>query len=439
MSPEERQQKIRELAKQLAPQFRAHRPAPGADINELEDFVAEIGYAVQRELAEDLLNEEASRKEGNRTACPCGNSATFQRFHALRVLTSLGLVTVRRAYYRCGQCGAGHCPADARFRLGPSNTTPRVQAQIAAMGALVPYGQVGTLCRQLGLPYRLDLKTGERITQGVGNALAAEPPVPFGPAERPVVIGFDGVMIRTPAGKKEVRVGVVYEPDPDAEETPSGNPRRTAATAGDLRKEYLATTGSRASLVAATGARARARAGDRPVAVVADGAALDWSELDPVLPERVEILDFRHTQERLGEIAKVMHRAPGAAQAWQEFYSWWVGRIGPEGLLRELRAWKPETEVAQEVRRVQLAYFERQQGRMQYPDYREAGYPIGSGAVEGTCRHVVVDRFRQSGMRWQLGTAEPVLQLRAALLTHGELDLRGYTVTKSRPSIATAA
>jgi hypothetical protein len=29
--------------------------------------------------------------------------------------------------------------------------------------------------------------------------------------------------------------------------------------------------------------------------------------------------------------------------------------------------------------------------------------------------------------------------LRAALLTHGELDLRGYTVTKSRPSIATAA
>lgn len=52
------------------------------------------------------------------------------------------------------------------------------------------------------------------------------------------------------------------------------------------------------------------------------------------------------------------------------------------------------------------------------------------GAVEGACKHVVVDRLRQSGMRWQLATAEPVLALRAALLTQPRLDFRAYAANK---------
>src|SRR5713101_2812616 len=99
-------------------------------------------------------------------------------------------------------------------------------------------------------------------------------------------------MFPTWEGNKEARCAIIYEPDWDAARTPE-------AEAG-LRKEYLATTDSRESLVRAACARARARAGGGIVAVVGDGAALDWVDLDPSLPLRVEILDFYHVVERLG-------------------------------------------------------------------------------------------------------------------------------------------
>jgi hypothetical protein len=41
---------------------------------------------------------------------------------------------------------------------------------------------------------------------------------------------------------------------------------------------------------------------------------------------------------------------------------------------------------------------------------------IGSGVVEGACRHLVKDRMEQSGMRWRIEGAQAVLSLRAIYL-----------------------
>ena len=165
--------------------------------------------------------------------------------------------------------------------------------------------------------------------------------------------------------------------------------------------------------------------------MVSDGAALEWVDLDRYLPLRVEILDLYHVLERVGEIARAMYPAAAKqALAWQAAMKKELCEIGPWELLRALTAWEPESAAAQEVRRVQLAYFQRQQERMRYPDYLRRGFPLGSGAVEGACKHVVVDRLRQSGMRWKPATADPVMRLRAALLTQPRLDLRGYAASK---------
>ena len=423
MTPEERQRRIRELADRLAERLAEHWPETGADINDLEDFAERMGQDVQREIIERTLPEEAERREGNHSACPCGGTATFQRYHGLTVVTAAGRVRVRRAYYHCAACGKGHCPADARLRLGPGNTTPTAQARRAVLSALEPYVQVDDLCAQLGLPLRLDIKSTERVTQALGARVGAEPLWPYGPAIRPVAVGFDGVMIPTREGYKEARVGVVYEPDWEAGRTPEGE--------ASLRKEYFATTGSRESLVARVCARARERAAGGVVVVVCDGSALDWVDLNPYLPLRVEILDFYHVLERVAEIGRAMHGADlEAATAWRAAMKKELLEIGPWELLRRLRAWAPESETAQEVRRVQLAYFERQQERMRYADYLRRGYPIGSGAVEGACKHVVADRFDGGGMRWKLATADPVMQLRAALLTQPRLDVRKFAAPK---------
>jgi hypothetical protein len=427
ITPEERQRCIRDVAERLAERLAEQWPETGADINDLEDFAERMGQDVQREISEGALHEEAERREGNQSACPCGGTATFQRYHGLTVVTAAGRVRVRRAYYHCEACGNGHCPADARLRLGPGNTTPTAQARLAVLSALEPYVQVADLIAQLGLPLELDLKSTERVTQAVGARVAKGLLRPHPKATRPVAVGFDGVMIPTWEGYKEARVGVVYEPDWEASRTPEGE--------AGLRKEYFATTGSRESLVAKACARALERAAGGVVAVVCDGSALDWVALERYLPLRVEILDFYHVLERVAEIARAMHGEEAeAAAGWRAAMKKELLEIGPWELMRKLRAWEPENETAREVRRVQLAYFERQQERMGYPEYLRRGYPIGSGAVEGACKHVVADRFDGGGMRWKLGTADPVMQLRAALLTQPRIDLRNYAGRKYAPA-----
>jgi hypothetical protein len=432
MTPEERQRRIREIAERVAERVAKQWPEDGTDINDLEDFAERMGQDLQREISDEALRKEAERKEGNQSACPCGGTATFQRYHGLTVVTAAGRGRVWRAYYHCNDCGKGHCPADARLRLGPGNTTPTAQARLAVLSALEPYVQVADLIAQLGLPLELDLKSTERVTQAVGAQVGAAVLRPHPKATRPVALGFDGVMIPTWEGYREARVGVVYEPDWDARRTPEGE--------ASLRKEYFATTGSRESLVARVCTRALERAAGGLVAVVCDGSALDWVDLNRYLPLRVEILDFYHVLERVAEVARAMHGEQAeAASAWRAAMKKELLEIGPWELLRQLGAWEPESETAQEVRRVQLAYFERQQERMLYPEFLRRGFPIGSGAVEGACKHVVADRFDGGGMRWKLETADPVMQLRAALITEPRLDVRRFAATKATTRAGVAA
>ena len=429
MTPEERQQRIRAIADRLAERLAAEWPEGALTVNDIEDLAERVGQDLQREISERFLREEAERREGHRHACACGGVATYRGHYGLTVVTAAGRVRVHRAYYYCDACRRGQCPADARLGLGPGNTTPTAQARLAALSALVPYVQVADVARQLGLPLSLDLKSTERVAQAVGARVQATGLHPYGTAARAVALALDGIMLPTWDGYKETRCAVIYEPNWEAGRTP-------AAEAG-LRKEYLATTGSRESLVRTACARAVARCGKSGVlAVLGDAAALDWVELRPYLEGKVagwvEILDFYHVAERLGRIAAAMHPGDEAtAAAWraamkQELLEW-----GPRKLLEGLQEWAPETAGAQEIRREQWGYFAGQQERMRYPDYLRRGLPIGSGAVEGACKHVVADRFKGSGMRWKLATAEPVLHLRAALLTQPRLDLRRYAGTSA--------
>lgn len=60
-----------------------------------------------------------------------------------------------------------------------------------------------------------------------------------------------------------------------------------------------------------------------------------------------------------------------------------------------------------------IGYLEKNRALMAYDVYLAKGFPIGSGVVEGACRHLVKDRMEQTGMRWSLDGAEAVLGLRA--------------------------
>ena len=61
-------------------------------------------------------------------------------------------------------------------------------------------------------------------------------------------------------------------------------------------------------------------------------------------------------------------------------------------------------------------YLRRNRSYMDYQQYLAKGYPIGTGVIEGACRHLVKDRFEQAGMRWSRKGAEEMLKLRATYL-----------------------
>jgi len=291
----------------------------------------------------------------------------------------------------------------------------------AALGAGTAYTHLPSVLHRARPQVVLDVKTLEHVAQRLGTHLAAAPPVGLGPAERRVAVAVDGVMAPQRGGCKEARCGVVYEPDWTA--------GRSASACAGLRKEYLGTLASRDTLVREVCARVEAR---RPtattvVAALGDGADWIWEGYAQYLPHMVEILDFHHVSERLGQTAAAMHpQDDQAAGAWRDAQEHDLQVLGPGRLLERLAVWDPEPAKAREVRRVNLGYFQNQRERMDYPRYLREGWPVGSGAVEGACKHLVSDRFRGAGMRRKSPTAEPLLQLRAALLTHPNLDLRPY-------------
>lgn len=104
-------------------------------------------------------------------------------------------------------------------------------------------------------------------------------------------------------------------------------------------------------------------------------------------------------------------RRPGSEQRAEQ--ALWEGK--PEGVLEMLAeaAQQPKGQAAL----AQRHYFGTNQQRMRYPSYRDQGYPIGSGRMESGRKQLIIARARQSGMSWSKQGLQPVLALRAELLS----------------------
>jgi len=68
-----------------------------------------------------------------------------------------------------------------------------------------------------------------------------------------------------------------------------------------------------------------------------------------------------------------------------------------------------------------MTYLRNNRDYLHYQTYLANGYPIGTGVIEGACRHLVKDRFERAGMRWSRDGAQVMLDLRAVYL-NGDWD-----------------
>lgn len=70
---------------------------------------------------------------------------------------------------------------------------------------------------------------------------------------------------------------------------------------------------------------------------------------------------------------------------------------------------KKEAKAAEDCAR----YLMNHKEYLRYDEYLAQGYPIASGVIEGTCRHLINDRLDLTGARWSLIGAEAILKLRS--------------------------
>jgi hypothetical protein len=165
---------------------------------------------------------------------------------------------------------------------------------------------------------------------------------------------------------------------------------------------------------------ARSADGQRPVVCVMDGERALWKTLKQHVFGVVCILDLFHVMERLWQAGHCFH--PESSPEAQAFVTDRLRRIleGEVGyVIGGLRQMATKHRLrGSKARRLSeaIGYLERNRCYMHYDEYLAAGYPIGSGVVEGACRHLVKDRMELTGMRWRTAGAQAMLDLRAVYL-----------------------
>jgi hypothetical protein len=158
----------------------------------------------------------------------------------------------------------------------------------------------------------------------------------------------------------------------------------------------------------------------RTVVAVMDGESKlrDLQELK--ISRAIGILDIWHVTEYLWALAYCFYReGSDEAEVFVETYlrKLLEGKVNRViGGIRQMatkRGLSPKK--WQDVEDC-LTYFAVRCEYMKYDEYLAAGYPIGSGVVEGACRHLVKDRMEQAGMRWRIAGAQAILSLRSIYL-----------------------
>jgi hypothetical protein len=153
----------------------------------------------------------------------------------------------------------------------------------------------------------------------------------------------------------------------------------------------------------------------KEVCAVMDGA--DWLQSFAEIhrADAVRILDFPHAAEHLAKLLEVLSTSGLTFPPQMLERSLHVLKHrGPEALVRMANR-LTEAETGREDVREHLGYLRKRLSLMQYPTFRRAGWPIGSGMVESANKLVVEARLKGTGMRWERKNVNPMLALRNAI------------------------
>jgi hypothetical protein len=221
-------------------------------------------------------------------------------------------------------------------------------------------------------------------------------------------ISLDGGMVNIRGeGWKEFKMGTVFDVAIRLERDPRTNELVQRPHAQQIT--YTAVLGSVEQFAPAMWTLAVEQ--DVPSAadssVTADGAEWIWNLVADIFPASLQIIDWYHALERLANAAKALF-----PDDEHQFKRWFNARCDD---LFQGKIWKITNPLDEHSLLEHSRYFHVHQRRMQYQEFQEQLYPIGSGTVESGIKQFKA-RLTGAGMRWTRQAAQQMLIIRAAVL-----------------------
>lgn len=385
------------------------------DLGDLEEAVKAKMQQLGQRLLQRLVDRGLNGYKASSIACKCGGSMKFIQYRNKDIHTLFGWIAVKRAYYHCANCGESIFPYDVASGLGSEQVSAGLAKACCLLAVDDSFEQSSRKVEAI-TGQKVSDNTIERVVYQVGSVAQQQQnqqlqrflddkqiPESQSKPER-LYVALDGTTVHETDGWHECKTGAIYFDD--------DSNRRQRFYVGRFNNSE--TFGWHVWLAACLCGLRHAK----EVVYIGDGAGWVRNEYYRHFGRATFIIDWYHASEHIWDCAKVLF-GEGTEQAakWADelislLWDGWTKK-----LLDSLKEqYKKYRGVKRDALEGLIRYISNNEERMRYDVFREKGYDIGSGAVEGACKNVVGKRLKQSGMTWTRLGSSSVLALRLCWL-----------------------
>lgn len=409
-----------------------------------EQNLGDLEMQIERESRElmRMAAERGAQTKADSTPpfCPeCGKPLSrMTHDHPRSFECKFGSLTIKRSRGYCKRCRKWRFPADRILGLEETaGYSPRVQEMAALLASKMPVSEASAVLEHLtGVklpPATLDREArrqGERARKvrrqederacQIGSQ-PGQPELVLEPYQMILQLDAWNIRERDEWGRTKTLRKLGQEPErwhwvytgtcfrlDQRGKTAGGRPviseRGFVATREgiDGLREQLHAEALRRGLGQAAG-----------VLVIGDGALWIWRLADDRFGEARQRLDFYHAVQHLAAVGRALFGEDQAKlKSWLRPLAHQLkhqSSVKVVAQLEEILAQLPAGATAQVVKK-EVNYFHEHRNRMDYRAARRRGEPIGSGAVESTCRQMQC-RFKRPGQYWSRQGDEALLCL----------------------------
>lgn len=361
----------------------------------------------------------------------------FSGYPEKKVMTVLGSIRIKRAYYYDVKGKRGYVPKDKELDIEGTSFSLGVRRMMGRVGAYRSFalGQID-LKELAGIS--VTVKEIERYSEQLGHemelffdkdstyAISTENIISI--KKIPIMyVSMDGTGVPVVKEETKNRVGKGKNGESKTREAKLGcvfTQTGVDKNGYPLRKESSTTyigaieTSEEFSGRIYGEAMRRGMTAASKVCVLGDGARWIWNISGEQFSGAIEIVDLYHAREHYWNVAKVAFEGESPKKKqWTDQRRKELDQGNVEGVIKAIRLLSGTME-QQELFHKEANYFDNNKERMRYKNFRNQGLFLGSGVMEAGCRTIVGQGLKQSGMHWTVQGANGIITLRCGFISN---------------------